>query len=79
MPLYTRTEKRLMDVLSDGMPHHKEELWACIDDELSGENTLRVHMTNLRNKLRPAGMDVLLDRCGNCAYRYRLVRLISRS
>jgi len=80
MPLYTPTQRRLMAVLEDGLPHSRDELFACIDDELCQIVNFRVHLNYLRKKLQPIGLDILLDRTGDKPqkYNYRLVRLIAR-
>lgn len=49
---FTPTERRILAVLADGEPHDKYELMNAID-ELAEVNTLRVHLTKLRKKLRP--------------------------
>jgi DNA-binding response OmpR family regulator len=65
MPNFTRTEKRLLAVLSDGKAHPRHELMACLNDELSERVVLRVHFSQLRKKLRPLGQDIL------CVYHMR--------
>ncbi len=68
----------MLAVLSDGMPHTKKELHACLDDELSALDAIRKHITNLRMALRPAGQDIV------CAFvppgrrlHYQQVQLLS--
>lgn len=74
---YTPTHKRLLAVLSDGMPHTKEELWKCIDDELSDlETNLPNHITNLRRNL-PSGQDILSRKGPDGVWRYRHVRIVN--
>lgn len=59
---YTPTQRRLLDMLSDGKPHRREELYGCIDDELADvAKCLRVHLTHLRKKLRKLSQDVLCE------------------
>jgi hypothetical protein len=55
----TPTQKRIIDVLQDGHLHTKEELWACLNDELSGPSALRMHLSLLRKVIRPGGRDVI--------------------
>lgn len=73
MPQFTPTEQRIVDMLSDGLPHSREELVGTID-ELATRKNLQVHITRIRNKLRPIGEDVV---CEAVSLRYRHVRLIS--
>jgi DNA-binding response OmpR family regulator len=48
----TPTERRLLALLSDGCPHRREELLACLYDDYSPSVlTLNVHLCNLRKKL----------------------------
>lgn len=66
---YTPTEKRIMDLLSDGMAHPVPIiLERCFEDELTTASSLRVHITNLRDKI-PNGYDIV-SRNGS----YRLIR-----
>jgi hypothetical protein len=79
MPHYTPTEQAMLKVLSDGMAHPLDDLRACLSDELAVSSTVRVHLLNLRKKLRTINQDVL------CVYvwgrhskpLYRHVRLIT--
>jgi DNA-binding response OmpR family regulator len=72
--MYTPTEQRMLDLLSDGAIHTKEELFRCLWDELSRVETIQKHLSLLRKKLRPGGHGVMCDHL----YRYRLVRLIQK-
>lgn len=55
-----------MDLLSDGLPHFKEEILAkCLWDEDGGTTNVRQHMANLRKKLRPIGQDIVCVTNGN--------------
>jgi hypothetical protein len=72
---FTPTQTAMLKVLSDGMPHSKAELHACLPDELSRPNSILRHLVDIRKVLRPRGQDVL------CEYRdrarfYRWVRLL---
>ena len=51
---FTRTELALLRVLSDGMPHTKEELAKCLWDDLASMRAIPAHMCNIRKKLREA-------------------------
>lgn len=74
----TPTQRRMLKVLADGLPHSREELHACLDDELGPVSNIKAHLTYLRRKLRPRGEDIFCVRTfGGMHYRY--VRIISSS
>jgi hypothetical protein len=64
----TTTQKRMMAVLSDGLPHDRHELHACLDDELSALTAIQPHLTYIRKAIRGRGEDVL------CVYHGRTVK-----
>ena len=55
----TPTQTRMMEVLRDGMPHDREELHACLDDNLSALTAIQPHLTYIRKVIRIRGEDVL--------------------
>ena len=72
---FTPTQTAMLKVLSDGLPHSKAELHACLPDELGAADNVFRHISAIRKTLRPRGQDVL------CEYRersrfYRWVRLL---
>lgn len=71
---FTPTEQRIMEVLYGGLPHSREELEACLNDELSCKNNLNAHLTNIRKKIRDRGLDIVYR-----DNKYRYVRLLSHS
>lgn len=73
---YTPTQRKMLAVLSDGLPHSKVELHACLHDDLGEMSNIRVHLANVRKHLRPKGQDVLTQFI-NRRLHYRLVRLIA--
>lgn len=72
---YTPTQKIILKVLSDGQPHHKEELRSSMPDELCSIESLRVHITMLRKKLRPQKQDIICE-IKNRRIFYRHVKLL---
>lgn len=72
---FTPTEKRILQVLGDGLPHTKEELHTCLMDELSEVDTVKTHISNLRTKLQLRGQDIDCIK-HNRRYKYRQVRLL---
>ena len=74
---YTPTETRLMTVLGDGLRHTREELRTCIDDELAGPTALQAHISNMRKKLNPGGLDIICE--NRMGIFDRLIRMINKS
>lgn len=73
---YTPTQRKMLAVLSDGLPHSKAELHSCLHDDLGAVENIQIHLTNIRKRIRPKGEDILtqfIDR----RLHYRLVRLIA--
>jgi hypothetical protein len=71
----TPTEERLMAVLGDGEPHSREELVACLNDELSSWDSVKSTISVLRKKLHP-GRQTIVCQVLNRKFKYRLVGLI---
>jgi len=73
----TKTQKKILELLSDGDRHHKNDMIRDLgkqDSEDPGK-LLRVHITNLRKILNPIGQDIVCQRYNRSLY-YRWVRLI---
>lgn len=70
MSIFTPIETRMLKVLSDGLDHKREELHACLYDELSNLSAIQPHISRLRRKLHPIGQDIvcIISR-GNILYR----------
>lgn len=73
MPPFTPTERRMLAMLADGLPHRKKELHLCLGDELSDFSTVRVHIHNIRKKLRRYGQDIVCELSSRRIF-YRHVR-----
>ena len=68
---FTPTQQRIVDLLSDGLPHTKRELFECLVDELGSINNIWPHLTAIRKKLRPRGHDILCEIYNRkCHYRH---------
>ncbi len=77
MPQFTPTEQRILNVLSDGMLHSKDELMKCLDDDLAQRSAVDPHISNLRKKLNPVGQHITCETNGNAwTFKYRHVRLL---
>jgi hypothetical protein len=77
MPRYTETEQKIVDSLSDGYPHSKQDLRQYLPDEIGaaeGRSNLNQHISNIRKKMRPTGRDILCVRArGQVCYRQVLL------
>lgn len=71
----TPTQRKLAEILSDGLAHSREELMVAIDDELSGLQNLRQHLHNLRKKLLLRGETIIAEQI-QFKYYWRWVRLL---
>lgn len=58
---FTPTQKRMLAVLSDGEGHTREELHACLGDDLASGGAVRVHIAILRKKLAQVGQAILCE------------------
>lgn len=70
-------QRKMLEVLSDGMPHTREELHACLWDEQGALSNIKAHITAIRAKLRPIGEDILCEVGYKLQFRYRHVRLLA--
>jgi DNA-binding response OmpR family regulator len=73
---FTPLQERLLAVLSDGMPHHRDELYSCLDDDLADPGALRVAIHYLRKKLNRKGHTIICEVGQDRLYRYRHVILL---
>jgi len=69
------TQEKMLAVLSDGMPHDRRELHACLPDELSQMNSIKIHLTKIRRVIQPRGEDIVCQYL-NHRPQYRHVRLL---
>lgn len=76
VPSFTPTEQRILRVLSDGMPHHRNELIAVLWDEMTTDVTVRQHIFRIRKKLSPIGQDIVCVMTGNNGFQYRQMRML---
>lgn len=70
-------QRRMLAVLSDGLPHTKGELFACLWDDLSKMTAVQYHVSIIRHALLPYGHTVVCELSNRCAVRYRWVRLLT--
>jgi len=74
VPDFTPTHKRMLAVLADGQPHTRQELHACLVDDLGPLSNVSYHLTTLKPKLQEIGQGIA---CVNGHGLYCLVRLIT--
>jgi hypothetical protein len=70
--LFTPIEQKIFDLLRDGETHHRSQLLELLDNEMAIYQNLFNHITNIRRKIQPNGLDLLCRRSN-----YRLVRFIT--
>jgi len=73
---FSPTQRRMLEVLSDGQPHAKSELHKACGP--CSEKTVVVHIFNLRKKLQRHGHDVACRRVRS-RWCYQHVRLLAPS
>ncbi len=73
---YTPTETRILDLLRDGLPHRRDEVFKCLDDDLADISAIYPHMTRLPKKLQPKGQDILAVTTGRITF-YQHIRLLN--
>ena len=74
---FTPTQRRILEVLKDGMPHKRKELIDCLQDEMADRIDLNCQLSLLRRKLRPIGHEIVCE-YGQRMLWYRHVLLIGR-
>ncbi len=72
----TPTERRLYDLLADGLPHTYEEVRGCVADELTERKNVNLHLFKLRQKIGDRGLDVVA-RGQNGTTTWRMVRYLN--
>ena len=78
-PTFTPIQQRIIDLLSDGMPHSREAILECLQDELvNNQQAHKMHIMAIRYKLRPRGQDIICEYVRRRPF-YRHVRLLASS
>jgi len=65
----------ILDKLSDGRPHPREEILMCLEDETATYKNLWWHIFSLRKKMEPRGESIVCELNGR-KIMYRHVRLL---
>jgi hypothetical protein len=56
---FTPIEQRIMKALSDGRPHHRDDILDCLLDPMAQRYNVYNHISKIRSKLRPHHHDIL--------------------
>lgn len=75
--LFTPTQLKILDLLSDGMPHLRKEIHECLWDEQGALGNIRPHISAIRKVLRPKGEDIVCELTYQRRLCYRHVRLLA--
>lgn len=73
---FTPTQQAMLRVLADGQAHTREELHACLPDELGAVSNIHRHLCAIRKWLRPIGQDVVCQLRNRRIY-YRHICLLA--
>ena len=73
---YTPTERRMLELLKDGLPHTRQELHACLEDDLAGITAIQAHLSRIRKRLRGIGEEIVCEYYLRTLH-YRHVRLLN--
>lgn len=79
MAKLTPTEQRIYDLLRDGVPHGRSQLYRCLgdtDDPDLARTLLSTHISRLNDKIMPHGRKVTVFG-NNGGAEYALVRLFA--
>ena len=76
--MFTPTQSRILKLLSDGKPHRRVEIHACLEDELAAIEAIKFHIMNIRIVLRRMGQDIVCELIGRSIH-YRQVRLLNNN
>jgi hypothetical protein len=72
---YTPIQQRIIDLLSDGLPHERRDMLKCINPNSKNLNGLAVHIAFLRSKVRELRQDIVTELRRGGIY-YRMVILL---
>lgn len=68
-------QRKMLALLADGKPHSREELQACLADDLGSVRNVAPHVSMMRRVLRPNGEEILCELVANRIC-YRHVKLL---
>lgn len=74
---WTETQHNILQLLSDGKAHHRDELQKLVPDELASRKALTAHLVKIRKVLRLRGQDIICE-FANKTIHYRHVQLLAQ-
>ena len=79
--LFTPTQRRMLAVLSDGLPHTRLELAECLEDDLANPASVKKHLYLMRKVLRAQGQEIVCEWAPSSSprQRYRHVILLPQA
>ena len=72
---FTPTQKSILEILSDGKMHRREEFKQCLSDDLAPITAIHYHISTLRAKIRGIGENIMFIRDGKQSY-YQIRRTL---
>src|SRR5258708_6545234 len=73
---FSPIQKRILDLLADGLPHPRKDVWECLQDQLAPRTSVAPHIFFIRAKLRQLGQDIITETTGKAIF-YRHVRFLN--
>ncbi len=70
-------QRRILELLSDGLPHERYEVLECLGDSEASLNALRRHIRKCRDALERYGHTVICELRDGRRIFYRHVRLLT--
>lgn len=71
----TPVQRKMLNLLSDGVPRTRRELHACLYDESGPLSRIQAHISGMRKVVRPLGEDIVITFFDQTIC-YRLVTLL---
>lgn len=74
----SKTQRKMLDILADGLPKSKPELRKCLYDTDGDAVNIRAHIYAIRRIVRQYGLDVLCE-IFDCRTHYRLIKYVDEA
>lgn len=71
----SKIQRQMLEILSDGKPHNRKELFACLYEQDAPIYNIITHISKIRKYLRRQGQDVIntIHRRRRCYIQVRLL------
>lgn len=73
---FSPIQMRMIEILADGQPHHRDQLFECMENPMNSRAALWFHLGVIRKHLRPRGQNIICELIHRAIY-YRHVQLIA--